>query len=422
LKKEKVFRDPIHRYITVQDEFIWNLINTRAFQRLNNLHQLGGSYQIFHGAVHTRFGHALGTYAIAQEIYEKIPLIECITEYERKLLLATALLHDLGHGPYSHAAESYLTLHHEATTAKIILEDKAIRKILDTVDAKFASDIVAVLQKQYQNPLLSKIISSQIDVDRMDYLLRDSYYAGVPYGDYDKDRIIRVMRVQDNRLIFSETGVHVIENFMLSRYHMHEQVYNNFKGKAFESLLKLSVLRFKQLWQEQAISTQKIYCLFAKFLATNKGSDIQHFLEFDDHMFMAVQHLFASENDTVLSTIATNIISRQLPKVFEVTQNDYEQIIEKLTTYRQQKHPLGFFVDADLEKEKPLIRKKENDQINILRTNGEIVAVEALSPILTALHQGASQAKYYIYINNQIIKHDTDTWEQILEYNNFYNQ
>ena len=108
LSKEKVFRDPIHRYITVKDNFIWQLVNTRAFQRLNNLHQLGGAYQIFHGAVHTRFGHSLGAYAMAQEIYEKVPgLDDALSEYERRLLLVAALLHDLGHGPYSHASEAF---------------------------------------------------------------------------------------------------------------------------------------------------------------------------------------------------------------------------------------------------------------------------------------------------------------------------
>ena len=426
LSKEKVFRDPIHRYITVKDNFIWQLVNTRAFQRLNNLHQLGGAYQIFHGAVHTRFGHSLGAYAMAQEIYEKVPgLDDALSEYERRLLLVAALLHDLGHGPYSHASEAFLVLHHEAMTAKIILEDQEIRPILDMLGADFATDVVAVLQKTYKNKLITNIISSQIDVDRMDYLLRDSYYAGVPYGEYDKDRIIRVMRVQNQQIVFLKTGIHVIENFMVSRYHMREQVYNNLKGRAFESLLKLSVERFKFLWEAEALEQQHLYQLFYNFVTMTVAAPVEDFLQFDDHMFMAVQHLFSLENDEVLQTIAQNIIHRKLPHVFEFDDATlYYQALEKIMEYRDNGASLGYYLDANADVDKNALQavidkkmpdeKPRKDQIYLLSDNHQTLHLASeYSPILQALQQEAQKNHYFIYVNRKLV---VDKYEDVTDF------
>lgn len=422
LVKEKVFRDPIHRYITVGDVFIWKLINTGAFQRLNNLHQLGGSYQVFHGAVHTRFGHSLGVYAIAREMYEKVPnLAQSMTEYERKLLFAVALLHDLGHGPYSHASEAYLLLHHEEMTAKIIREDTEIRQILDGENPQMADDIIAILQKRYPNKLLSKIISSQIDVDRMDYLLRDSYYAGVPYGDYDKDRIIRVMRIIDQDIAFSETGIHVIENFMVSRYHMREQVYNNTKGRAFESLLKLSVYRFKMLQEAKALPEQKMYQLFTAFISSATTTPVTDFLIFDDHMFMATQQLLTLEDDEIIKQIAHDIVKRKLPQVFEIDdQILFDNITQKLIELRQRGNKYGFYLDADKDVESPLIKNNENDQIKIINEQQQFSHAETISPILAALQTEAKNTRYFIYINKSLLSDKMDTLEMILERINFF--
>jgi len=418
LAKEKVFRDPIHRYITVDDEFIWQLINTKAFQRLNNLHQLGGAYQIFHGATHTRFGHSLGTYAIARELFEQTPVKLTINEYERKLLFCAALLHDIGHGPYSHAAESYMLLDHERMSTFIILEDEQIRRILDSVDSSFALHVVDVLQGTYSNPLLHHIISSQVDVDRMDYLLRDAYYAGVSYGGYDKDRIIRVTRVHEQQLAFAITGLHALENFMLSRYHMRNQVYYNSKGRAFESLLKASVLRFKQLWEQGLLTDQVLYTAFYDFLSTNTKEDVSHFLAFDDHMFMAVQHLLLTESDSVIATIAQSIIERTLPQVFEINESLYEELTTKLTSYRRDGHALGFYVDVE-SIGNPLFTQNAKKSIRLLCQDGSIQDANTISPILQALGQEANEQRYYVFFHKLLLDGSSLDPIDILNLNQF---
>lgn len=419
LKKEKVFRDPIHRYITVTDSFIWELINTKAFQRLNNLHQLGGSYQIFHGATHTRFAHSLGTYAIACEIYQKSPLKTELDEHERRLLLTAALLHDIGHGPYSHAAEHYLSLNHEVMGAKIILEDNEIRGILDSVAPDFAYDVVRVLHHTYPNKIISQIISGQVDADRMDYLLRDAYYAGVPYGDYDKDRIIRVLRTHEGKLAFAMTGIHALENFMVSRYHMRQQVYFNLKSRAFESLLKLSVLRFRQLWQSESLPQEKIYQEFSAFLMTNEKSEVATFMRFDDHMFMAVQHLLADEQDAIMATLAAAIIERSLPQVYEVDEQCYREVSAKIEVYRTQGHQLGFYVDVDSALCEPVVQDKTKHPIHLILGDGTLQRADALSPILRALQEEAQEMRFYVYLHETLVLDANMSPQEILAANNF---
>jgi hypothetical protein len=418
LKKEKVFRDPIHRYITVDDEFIWQLINTKAFQRLNNLHQLGGAYQIFHGATHTRFAHSLGVYAIARELYERTPVRAHMTDNERKLLFTAALLHDIGHGPYSHAAEKYLLLTHEAMSARIILEDGQIRKILDGVGAAFAQQVVAVLEGTYDNPLLHHIISNQVDVDRMDYLLRDGYYAGVSYGDYDKDRIIRVVRVCEQQLTFAESGLHALENFMVSRYHMRRQVYYNSKGRAFEALLKASVQRFKELWRAHLLADETLYRSFFAFLSTDANSNIMDFLAFDDHMFMAVQHLLMREKDTVITTIAHAIVERSLPQVFEIDSAMYDVFAAKIARHRSEGNPLGFYVDVE-RVGNPLIEANEQKQIRLLCKDGTIKFAGEISPILQALAREAAAQRYYVFLHKTLLAVGGNDPVEILRLNQF---
>jgi len=418
LSKEKVFRDPIHRYITVDDEFIWQLINTKAFQRLNNLHQLGGAYQIFHGATHTRFAHSLGVYAIARELYEQTPVHLHMTEYERKLLFATALLHDIGHGPYSHAAEKYLPLPHEAMSTRIILEDQQIRQILDNVHCDFALHLVGVLEGTYVNPLLHHIISNQVDVDRMDYLLRDAYYAGVSYGDYDKDRIIRVVRVYERQLAFAESGLHALENFMVSRYHMRRQVYYNSKGRAFEALLKASVERFKELWHSHSLKDETLYRAFFAFLSMNEVSFVSDFLAFDDHMFMALQHLLMHEKDPVISTISRAIVHRRLPQVFEINGARYEEFLQKIARHRAHGNPLGFYVDVE-RVGNPLIEASEQKQIRLLGKDDTIKYAGDISPILQALAREAVAERYYVFLHKTLLEVGGSDPVEILRLNQF---
>src|SRR5690606_14201250 len=171
LSEEKVFKDPVHRYVHVQDKVIWDLVATSEFQRLRRIRQLGTTYFTFPGAEHSRFNHSLGVYEIVRRIIDDVfrerPLLN---EEERLLCLCAALLHDLGHGPFSHSFEKVYHFDHEEFTQAIIVGDTAVNRVLKQVGDDFPKKVAEVLAKTYKNKLIVSMISSQIDADRMDYL------------------------------------------------------------------------------------------------------------------------------------------------------------------------------------------------------------------------------------------------------------
>lgn len=194
LTEEKVFKDPVHRYIHVRDKVIWDLVGTAEFQRLRRVKQLGTTNLTFHGAEHSRFNHSLGVYEIVRRILENFRDQPEWDPSERLVCLCAALLHDLGHGPFSHSFEKVFNLDHEEFTRAIILGNTEVNAVLRRVDESFPQDVADVINKTYANKLVVSLISSQIDADRMDYLQRDAYFTGVSYGYFDMERILRVMR------------------------------------------------------------------------------------------------------------------------------------------------------------------------------------------------------------------------------------
>src|SRR5699024_719206 len=173
LNEVKVFKDPVHRYVRVQDQVIWDLIATPEFQRLRHIKQLGTTYLTFHGAEHSRFNHSLGVYEIVQRMIAQMEQQPSWNKEERIVCLFAALLHDIGHGPFSHSFEKVFDLNHEQYTQRIILEDTHVNRVLKNVDPALPKKVAQVIDKTYEDQLLVSVISSQIDADRMDYLLRD---------------------------------------------------------------------------------------------------------------------------------------------------------------------------------------------------------------------------------------------------------
>ncbi len=250
LAEEKVFKDPVHRYIHVRDELIWKLIGTKEFQRLRRIRQLGTTYLTFHGAEHTRFNHSLGVYEITRRILEEFKGRPHWNEEERLLALAAALLHDIGHGPFSHSFEKAFQTDHEEWTRAIILGRTEVNQILLKVGADFPKAVADVIEKTYANKLLTSIISSQIDADRMDYLLRDAYYTGVSYGHFDMERILRVMRPMEDQVVIKLSGMHAVEDYIMSRYQMYWQVYFHPVTRSAEVILSKILKRVKNLYEK----------------------------------------------------------------------------------------------------------------------------------------------------------------------------
>ena len=268
--KFKFFRDPIHGYIDVDKRYL-KIIDSPFFQRLRRIKQLAFTDLVYHGAEHSRFGHSLGTYHLASVIADRIGLVK---EEMRDNFCLAALLHDVGHPPCSHAFESvledfYTHSAHEDYTEAVIMHSEIGDFINDIGGDK--KTIVKLIKGQFIDKpdfaYLNDLLSSELDLDRMDFLLRDSYYCGVPYGKYDIDRLLISLKLHGNEIVVQEKGRHAVESFILSRFYMYTQVYTHRTRRAFDIMLK-------------AIFTKDIMENIDYPQATSR--DINRLLEFDD--------------------------------------------------------------------------------------------------------------------------------------------
>lgn len=244
----KVLRDPVHGYIHVDDQVIWDLINSSWFQRLRRVRQLGGAYMVYHCAEHSRFSHSLGVYEIVRRMVTEVgDLKKTLSEKEKITAMCAGLLHDIGHGPYSHSFETVSKISHEVMTCRIIEKDPEIRGILESTCQGLAKDTADIIRHKSSNPLLSQLISSQLDADRMDYLLRDAYFTGTKYGEFDLERILRTLRTEKDRLVIKQSGVYAVENYIMARYHMYWQVYYHPTARSYEVMLHALFQRLRDL-------------------------------------------------------------------------------------------------------------------------------------------------------------------------------
>ena len=214
LNKNEGFLDPVHGFINVEYQVVYDLIHSKEVQRLKHVKQLGGTMQVFPTAEHSRFAHSLGTYEMARQMIELSSSInEYLSEEEKVTVLCAALLHDLGHGPFSHAFEMVNLIHHEKYTLQLIECDSEVNRILKSVSKDFPKLVASVINHTHPNKVLVQIVSSQIDADRLDYLSRDAYFTGTKYGFIEYKRIIRAMKVIDDKICFKESGLSSIENY-----------------------------------------------------------------------------------------------------------------------------------------------------------------------------------------------------------------
>lgn len=298
-------KDAIHGVIKIDEPWVVELINSSELKRLKHIHQLGISYVNFPNATHTRFAHSLGTYELAKSFADQINLN---SKTLRNELLAAALLHDIGHGPFSHFFETITKINHEQTTHQIILDSSTqINKILK----KYSIDplnVVKILKHKHKCSILNELISGQIDADRMDYLSRDAHFAGACYGLIDSPLLIHWMYPHKNKVCFDIKAVSSLENFLISRYHMFVDVYEKPKIIVLEKLIKRLFKRFKFLYQKhKVVDCYKCSQFFLPWLK-NKKWTTKEFLAIDDNAFYLFFKQMAFENDTYLNKVYQMII------------------------------------------------------------------------------------------------------------------
>ena len=290
LSETKVLKDPVHSYIHINYEVVWNCLDSKEFQRLRRIRQLGGDFQVYPTAEHSRFSHSLGVYEIVRRMVTEIKSLSVeLSEYDKICVMLAGLLHDVGHGPFSHAFEHVTKHSHEDYTAKIILGETELNQVLTEVSPRLPEDIVSIIEHNHPNDILNQIISGQLDADRMDYLLRDSYFSATSYGQFDLERILRTMRVRkidENKkaLVVKYTGIHSVEDYIMARYQMYWQVYYHPVARSYEAVFIQLFNRLKDIFKDnkEYFSDMKV---LIPFLEKNVVS-VEEYFKLDENSLL----------------------------------------------------------------------------------------------------------------------------------------
>jgi len=410
LPEEKVFKDPVHRYVHVRYQVIWDLIGTKEFQRLRRIKQLGTTSLTFHGAEHSRFGHSLGVYEIVRRMIEDTFVKRGGWKEENTLLaLCAALLHDVGHGPFSHAFEKVFGLDHEFFTRKIILGNTEINAVLKKVDKNFPKDVAEIIQKTSMNQVVIDLISSQIDADRMDYLLRDAYFTGVSYGQFDMERILRVIRVHDDRIVYKESGMHAIEDYLMSRYQMYYQVYFHPVSRSAEVLLKNILVRAKDLYKKDyEFKTYPTH--FIAFF--NKKITVEEYLQLDESIVQFYFSQWQQEDDDILRDLCERFMNRVLFKYIDIDAKKYAKQKKKFKKVLasmgyDEKYYMAMDSPSNLPYEYSNASEKDmKGAISLLTSEGEVVHLQNKSTIISAI-ANLRRPDYKLYYPEEIILDET---------------
>ena len=311
----KIINDPVYGFITIDDPLIWQIICHPYYQRLRHIHQMAFAHLVYPGAVHSRLHHSLGAYHLMTEALKELKRkgVAISAEEEQGARIAI-LLHDVGHGPFSHALESELITgaHHESISLLIMEEmNKQFNGALQTA--------IEIFTHKHPKRFLHQLVSGQLDVDRMDYLNRDSFFTGVAEGVIGYDRILKMLTVQDGELMVEEKAIYSIEKFLLSRRLMYWQVYLHKTVVSAEMTMVRIIRRAKELIKAgvelRATTAELDYFLQRPDQAFDPKQDLNRFCRLDDHDVMSTIKNWAQHTDLVLSELCGRVIERRLLKI-----------------------------------------------------------------------------------------------------------
>lgn len=400
LDEIKVMRDPIHGYIHVSYEIIWAIINHPIFQRLRRIKQMGSSYIVYHTAEHTRFAHSLGVYEIVQRMcYENKDIAQAIDEKDKIIVMLAALLHDIGHGPFSHAFESVFPFDHEEYSVKII-ENSSLAHLLDSYAEGLSKEVADIIAHRSIKTLLISMISSQLDADRMDYLLRDAYFTGTKYGEYDLERVLRTLRVKDGKLVIKESGMHTIEDYIMARYHMYWQVYYHPVARSFEAILNKIFMRMQDLYAVDPHSLDEA-AMFKPLLA-NAFTLQDHFL-LDEYACVYGFEKLIDHQDKIISDLCRRLRDRDLFEYIESKDANLDELQSRLIA---KGFDPRYYMAQDLVRQSPYQPYRGSDErgILILMPDGKIKELSKASMIVNSLAKGISKDDHKIFFPQEIYR------------------
>lgn len=403
--RKKFLKDVIHGEINIEHAWANEIIATREFSRLNKIKQLGLTYLTFPSATHTRFAHSLGVYAIINRIISELKSknseIKKISNDQFNELLAAALLHDIGHGPHSHAFEHYTKIEHEKYSKQIILDENTkINKILKKYKIN-VQKVVDILEHKHPIAWFNELISSQIDADRMDYLARDSHHSGASYGTLDIGIIIKRIMVINNSIVFDDRAITSIENLLLARYYMFTQVYQKPKTIAYEDLIKQILFRSKVLYKENTlIDRYKMVSLYEPWYKDENWTSEQYLATNDENFSTFIDSLRFEQDEYLKETFKKiDEFKKRDYKVIDYTPEKYENILNKLKL--KTKYPEIYISKVKIRTKK--IYKTNEEIIYVLDENdNKIKSVEKKSFILQKISKQPKTQEIIVYNSTKI--------------------
>ncbi|MFN3773587.1 HD domain-containing protein [Cloacibacterium normanense] len=400
--KLKIINDPVHGFIKIPYEILYDVLEHRYFQRLRRISQTGLLSLVFPGATHTRFHHALGAMHLMFTALETLKLKNVkISDEEEKAALLAILLHDVGHGPYSHALESLLMedWHHEKLSILLM------KKLNDEFNGELDLAI-EMFQGKYHRKFFNQLITSQLDVDRLDYLKRDSFFTGVSEGSVNTQRIISMMNVKDDELLIDEKGVYSIENFLTARMFMYWQVYYHKTSALAEHLLVKILSRAKQLISEgkqvEAYGNLK-YFLYKTDFEKATEEDVNRFTQLDDTDVLSAIKTWQNADDFVLSYFCKAVVQRKFPKTVFSSHPFDQKIIEEKTTKANDFFGINngeLLVEQISRTLLPYDTEKQT--IFLLKKNGEKIKLEDAETQILSAHINQPTTKNILYFPREI--------------------
>ncbi len=397
--KLKIFNDPIYGFITIPNVLIFDLIEHKYFQRLRRITQMGMSYLVYPGAHHTRFHHALGCMHLMQNAIRILRFKDvAISEDEENALLIAILLHDIGHGPFSHAMEHSI--------ANDITHEEISILFMEKLNSEFNGSLtlaIKVFKGEYHRNFMYQLISGQLDMDRADYLKRDSFYTGVAEGNINSERLITMLNVVDDTLVVEEKGIYSIEKFLTARRLMYWQVYLHKTSLVAEQLMIRALQRAKELTLKG--ETLRASSALSYFLNNNVDKEafdeiaLETFAQLDDYDIISAMKEWQFHDDFVLKNLCEMIINRNLLKIklknkkikTESLLVHIEGLMQKYNITRAEAE--YFVFKGDISNQAYQLKKQT---INILYKSGKITDIVKTSDLLSLKVLSKPVIKYYI--------------------------
>ncbi len=408
VNKRKIFNDPVYGFVTVPNELIFDLIEHPYFQRLRRIKQLGLTHLVYPGALHTRFQHSIGAMHLMERAINELRFKGLnITNDEAVGACIAILLHDIGHGPYSHALEHSIVdgISHEQLS-KIFMD-----KLNSYFDGKLDTAI-SIFNGDYKKKYLHKLVSGQFDMDRLDYLKRDSFFTGVSEGIVNFERLLSMLNVVDDELVIEAKGIYSVEKFITARRLMYWQVYLHKTVLVAEYTIMNVLKRAKQLrLQGVELFATPAFDFFLRNKITlnefeNNDDVIENFSRLDDYDIFTSMKVWVTHPDPILSALSSSIINRRLLKI-EIQNTPFDSnIIEDFRKKTMQnlnlkKDEVDYFVIAD--KTSNFTYKIGTDKIGIFHKNGEVIDIAEASDQLNISSLSVPTTKYFVCYPKEII-------------------